>query len=240
MVVQIGDALRVSLQMNTMQQTSTEGLFQLTDDQINYFRTFGFLKVKGLFDEEIGQISTEFDSVFKEHEKDQHITHDPTHGERERRIIHAIAEKNEYLSALREAPKMVELASRLIDKDYKCINSDGSRFFCDSNWHADIYGAPLNIFHLKVSIYLESLRGNSGAIRVLPGSHNFQESYARDLRKEMNKETSPFGVGQQDIPGYVVETDPGDAVIWAFRVVHGSFNGNAGRRLLSYNFSEAS
>ena len=36
----------------------------------------------------------------------------------------------------------------------------------------------------------------------------------------------------------MIETEPGDLVVWDFRSVHASYHGHTGRRLFSINYRE--
>ena len=63
--------------------------------------------------------------------------------------------------------------------------SDGNLFFCESSWHPDTYGAPLTRRHVKLSFYLDPLHGESGAIRMIPGTNHHRTPYARSLRANL-------------------------------------------------------
>ena len=104
-----------------------------------------------------------------------------------------------------------------------------------------MYGAPLHLHHVKLSFYLDTLRADSGAIRVIPGTNFFNENFATNLRKRINepeKIASEFGVPDRELPSVPIETDPGDVVAWDFRTIHASFYGGRRRRLFSINFRE--
>jgi hypothetical protein len=59
----------------------------------------------------------------------------------------------------------------------------------------------------------------------------------RTLQKPEEIEDT-YGVKWDEIPSYVLETDPGDLVVWSFRTIHASFGGDARRRLFSMSFRE--
>ena len=83
---------------------------------------------------------------------------------------------------------------------------------------------------------------SASRVRVIPGTNFFNEKFARALRSRMNdvsKIEEEFGVDACDLPSVVLDTDPGDVVVWDFRTIHASFNGNKRRRLFSINFREA-
>ncbi len=95
--------------------------------------------------------------------------------------------------------------------------------------------------HIKLSFYLDPLRADSGAIRVLPGTQYWQSPYAKDLRRsfrEFGKSADVFGVDSTEVPAVVIDSDPGDVLIWDYRLIHASFNGLDRRRFFSVNFRE--
>jgi ectoine hydroxylase-related dioxygenase (phytanoyl-CoA dioxygenase family) len=77
---------------------------------------------------------------------------------------------------------------------------------------------------------------------MIPGTNHYQSTFARTLRRDFTDVNGPedvFGVDREEIPAYVLETEPGDAVVWDYRTIHASFGGRQRRRLLSLNFKEA-
>jgi len=104
-----------------------------------------------------------------------------------------------------------------------------------------MYAAPLQHYHVKLSFYLDELGGESGAIRIIPGSHFHQQTFARTLRRDFNDPArikAVYGVEGRDIPSVTVESTPGDLIVWNFRTVHASYNGGQRRRLFSLNYGE--
>jgi ectoine hydroxylase-related dioxygenase (phytanoyl-CoA dioxygenase family) len=60
----------------------------------------------------------------------------------------------------------------------------------------------------------------------------------RGALREFGKAADVFGVDSTEIPAVVVDSDPGDILIWDYRLVHASFNGLDRRRFFSVNFRE--
>ena len=54
-----------------------------------------------------------------------------------------------------------------------------------------------------------------------------------------NAEENHFGIDPRDIPGYAIESQPGDAVFFSHQMWHSSFGGRAGRRMFTFNFRSA-
>jgi len=213
----------------------------LNAQQVAYFETFGFLKLPGLFKDEAADIIAGFEDVFAGEGHFRMETYVPLHGEQRRLIIPQFVTKNATLSRLLDDRRVVGIVRSLLG-DYEYAESDGNLFDCESTWHSDIYGASLDVHHVKLSFYLDTLRADSGAIRVIPGTNIFTESFARNVRRRINDPTNianEFGVDDRDLPSVTLETDPGDVVVWDFRTIHASFNGRERRRLFSINFRES-
>jgi hypothetical protein len=136
----------------------------------------------------------------------------------------------------------------LIGEDFVYLGSEGMRGLDRGgpvhHWHTD--GAwsldKLNYKRIKIMLYLDSLKKESGALRVIPGFHKLP--FHNELRpfQEANGMENPtfFGMDGADVPAYVVETEPGDMVIfnqWLFHAVYGKVGG---RRNIVLRFADCS
>ena len=99
--------------------------------------------------------------------------------------------------------------------------------------HSDRPGEPYSTtysFHL----YFKKLRGDTGALRVIPRSH--RPSLYDDLLplNEQGADTAQevYGLSPTDIPGVVVESAPGDSVFFTQKIYHGVYGMQPGRRYL--------
>jgi Phytanoyl-CoA dioxygenase (PhyH) len=213
----------------------------LTQQQVKFFDTFGFLKLPGLFRDDIDEINTAFDEVFAIESHPRMETYVELHGEERRQIIPQFVTKHPRLDQLRSDPRVTGIVTSLLGERHEYAESDGNLFDCESFWHSDTYGAPMLIHHVKLSFYLDRLRADSGAIRVIPGTQHFRETFATALRNNFREPAQiedEFGVDARDIPSFAIETDPGDLVVWDFRTIHASYYGQVGRRLFSINYRE--
>lgn len=230
------------------------GLISLTQQQVRFFQCFGFLRIPGVFSgDELERIEAGFEEMFVGHDDParddvMYIKESPLHTDARlhedphRYIIANFLERSESLGWLRDDPRIQAIPRALIGKEYEPASSEGSLFYCETSWHPDFYQATMEQFHIKISLYLESLRGDSGAIRVLPGSQFHDETYNQRLRWMMFSDTDKirdhFGVEADELPSHTVDTNAGDLVVWDYRVIHASFRGGPRRRLLSINFRE--
>jgi hypothetical protein len=213
----------------------------LTPQQVTFFETFGFLQFPGLFADDIAEIEAGFERVFAAEEHARMETFEALHGDERRLIIPSFVTKDEYLTGLIDDPRTSGIVTGLLGPDYEYAESDGNLFDCESHWHSDIYGAPIQYKHLKLSFYLEPLRAESGAIRVMPGTNSVEHHYATEVRRltwDSTKLEENFGMDPRHLPGVVLESDPGDLTIWDFRTIHASYGGGQRRRLFSINFRE--
>jgi len=212
---------------------------RLTDAQIRYFETFGYLKVPGLFAADIEDIRAGFEDVFANNESWE--LNEWLHFDKRRSIVPQFIDRNETLRALRDDPRVVGIATSILGPDYEYAESDGSLFFCDSSWHPDIYGAPIEQYHLKLSFYLDPLTAETGAIRMIPGTNHLGTTYANTLYGKLQRPeeiADTFGVNYDEIPSVPIASEPGDLLMWNYRTVHASFGGDERRRLFSISFRQ--
>ena len=76
-------------------------------------------------------------------------------------------------------------------------------------------------------IYLESMRGETSSLRLIPGSH--KQPLHEDLIsfRDRHDEEDPryFGLRGPEVPAWAVETDPGDVVLFNQCVYHAVYGG---------------
>ena len=221
--------------------TEVDNQYLLTPQQIHFFETFGFLRIPGLFANDIDNIVAGFEDMFGNEEQPVWETKEALHGDEKRLIIPGFIEQSPKLAPLQHDPRVVGVVKSILGPDYIWSSSDGNLFYCESYWHPDDYAAPLHHYHVKLSFYLDDLSGDNGAIRIIPGSHFHQQTFSRTLRKNFKDESGVeeiYGMASGDIPSITVNSTPGDLILWNFRTIHGSYNGGERRRLFSLNFGE--
>ncbi|MDH3704815.1 MAG: phytanoyl-CoA dioxygenase family protein [Acidimicrobiia bacterium] len=223
----------------------------LTDHQVRFYRSFGFLKVPGLFADDVGRIEAAFDAVFEAEpepfylpsDNEFHETPDPAYADRLRQIIPGFLDKSPELAWLKDDPRVLGTVRSLLGDDIVYAESDGNLFNCDVYWHTDLYGADASKENLKLFFYLDSLRGDSGALRVLPGTHHHEGIYGQTIRSDLYtpaKALDRYGIDLEDFPSHTIDVEPGDLVVMNFRVLHGSWHGAPGRKLFTVNYTQTS
>lgn len=91
----------------------------------------------------------------------------------------------------------------------------GIRYQGETPWHTD---SDLPLRSVGFLAYLEPVGADSGALRVIPGSHHQQ--FGEALRGIDAK-----CVRDPLLPGHAVATEPGDMILLDERVLHASFGG---------------
>jgi ectoine hydroxylase-related dioxygenase (phytanoyl-CoA dioxygenase family) len=77
--------------------------------------------------------------------------------------------------------------------------------------------------NVKIGFYLEKLDANNGCFRVLPGSQHFGDKFANKLQAFLKKNDSyvdDLDLKDDEIPATIIPTEPGDIVVFDFRVKH--------------------
>jgi hypothetical protein len=97
----------------------------------------------------------------------------------------------------------------------------GVRYTGDTPWHAD--SDEPDVASMGFAAYLEPLRSDSGALRVLPGSH--RRGFGEDLRV-----LGAVGLSAAALPAHTVATEPGDVIAFDEHLFHASANGGVRRQ----------
>jgi len=233
----------------------------LSAQQTAYFEAFGFLRVPGLFRADVGRIEAAFEDVFAALPEEESLRNLDTEGYDEafgtrarldshhhlnfgghRAMVGEFIDRHDTLRALRSDPRVVGVVTSLLGEGYEFAGSDGNLLDCDTSWHCDVYGSPVDQLHVKLFFYLDALDARSGALRVIPGTHQFQSKFARRLRRDLDqweRIESTFGVPYDEIPSWTIVNEPGDLIVGNFRMIHATFGGKPRRRLFTLNFREA-
>ena len=127
----------------------------LTPQQVSFFETFGYLRLPGLFLDEIADITEGFEAVFADPEVPRLDYEVELHRNERRVMIPTFIDRHPALVHLRDDPRITGVARALLGESFEYAESDGNLYFCDSEWHCDIYGAPMTQDHLKLSFYLD-------------------------------------------------------------------------------------
>lgn len=191
---------------------------KLTSEQLNHFHTFGFVIFKQLLSaSEMKRYSVEFNAGL-----DSWIE-DGEHDRQERHYATLMDEDSPFIASLADDPRFADVAEQLIGPGAMCIGVDGNYMVGDTGWHPDT--ASLHYKAVKFCIYPDTLTGQDGALRVIPGSH------CDPLHSQLEREPEPaYGVRPDEVPAFAFESNPGDVIVFNVGVWHGSFGGGNHRR----------
>jgi hypothetical protein len=209
-------------------------IMRLTDQQLKYFDTFGFIALPGLLTDRIDRIIDEFEAVWAEHGGG----HDgqPHDGE-QRSCLLPFADHSEYLCTLLDDERIEGITASILGDDFNYYCSDGNYYVGDSQWHSDGWAGDIKC--IKIAYYLDPLTRDTGALRVIPGSHRLGDCFADTLQKQSDEGYEQvMGVSGADLPAVVLETRPGDILVFNHRCKHASFGGANRRRMFTMNLFE--
>lgn len=195
---------------------------QLTEAQMRFFETFGYLVLPQLMADDIGWITSEFEMVFT----DRDITHDET----KRTCIVPFVDSREKLCALLDHPKIEGIIASLLGDDFNYVGSDGNYYTGDTAWHSDGFHTVGKF--LKVARNLDPVSRDRGALRVIPGSHRIGDDWTA---KQAGKSQELWGIAQRDVPAISLDSQPGDVVVFNHNLMHAAFGGSTRRRMFTLN-----
>lgn len=186
------------------------------DGAVDWYRTFGFLVLRGFFDA----------PLVEELRAEMVTTMLAVHGDRYHQRPPMSGMAGHYTCLLGSwAPRTVELVDsrRLVGLAERLVgggvlpspcDTRGILYFDHAGWHNDI---GIAIRGVKYIAYLEPLAADTGALRVLPGSHRLAGSALGHLYS--------LDLNVPDVPGQVLATDPGDVIAFDPLLYHASWGG---------------
>ena len=207
----------------------------LDSQQLKYFKTFGFVVMKNVFtSEELNTINQEFKhraevaSEYKEF--DGSVRHN----------LRMMSNDTPFFASLLEDTRFAKAAEQMFGKVIG-YNIDADRYTGDTVWHYDAGG--YEDIGVKFAFYLQPVGAETGALRVIPGSHKkelFDElekyepigpKWTRNAATPEEKQLAIEHIG--NMPSYICESKPGDVVAFDLRTYHSSLGGSNDRHMCS-------
>lgn len=177
----------------------------LTNAQIAYFRTFGFLVFRQYFrPEEVKTLQREFLVSMETVHRSC-----PFDGTR-RHWITMFRPETPFFAGLLEDPRFDGIATVLLGKDAIGCCIDANRYISDTGWHSDTINKHVNV--LKIVFYLQPVGAETGALRVVPATHH--PAVFETLRQDWKEAVPQIG----DAPAYVFDSQPGDVLAFDARL----------------------
>jgi len=135
----------------------------------------------------------------------------------------------EVYNHLLDDQRVGEVLADLLDEDYTFTVSEAIKHWNGTGWHHDSVAAEHHT-HLKILVFLDQTRIDTGCLYVIPGS---QFTPYRERMEEHGPSILQLG---PNVPGaYAIETDPGDVIVFNVKCYHGAFPDGM-RRGLYLNF----
>ena len=226
----------------------------LTQQQVKHFEVFGFVVTRASFSaEEMANITAEFEAALLKDRGGREFDG------KERQAVFGMVERRPELMRLAEDDRLYGPVEQILGEGPVWAGSDGNYWVGDTQWHPDRHDRTWPL--VKASFYLDPVSKETGCLRVIPGSHHmpFWEDLAPLERTMMqvnnmargvettevlealympgeDRTAPPLGVGGPDIPGFALETEPGDVIFFQQNLWHASFGGGSGRRQLALSF----
>ncbi len=204
----------------------------LTQQQVTQWETFGFLHLRGVLN------ADELEVINAEYEKGLNRTRDQTDspvGNRRQLNWPNMGPDTPFLAGLLEDPRICGVAEQLFGDDVVGVASNGNHFAGDrTEWHPDTHDPHMQ--GVKFACYLQPLGAESGALRVIPGSHKspLHDDLFRVPRKDSNRRAEEqTGLSVSEFPAHVCSSEPGDLIAFNFRLWHASWGGTSDRRMCS-------
>jgi hypothetical protein len=113
--------------------------------------------------------------------------------------------------------RLARVAAELLGSPVLPSRAKATTYSGSTTWHRD---SELSVKSVGFVFYLEPLDPESGALRVLPGSHWPDSALARVA----------YSADGTHLPGTAIATRPGDAIVFDERLYHGSSNGGLRRQ----------
>ena len=211
----------------------------LNADQRAYFDAFGFIVLRNLLSR------AEMDRTIAASESLWAGELDAGTDSTRYQTFPNFVERSPDLLSLIDDDRTYGVATDLLGERVVWANSEGNRGFADLHdglpWHADRPGRDeLTYQRVKMMLYLDAMSGANGALRVIPGSHRspLHDSLLPFYGSRKMEEPRYFGERGADIPCHVVDTEPGDLVVFDHSLFHGVFaEGRPARRYLALKYA---
>jgi len=158
------------------------GTFKLTSHHREFMAAYGYLSFPGLLSHKIADIDEAFEA------RGSRATHDGA----QRSSVVPFLNHSAYLCTLLDDDRISGIAAGLLGEDYQYWNSDGNYYVGNTGWHSDTIWPP-PIRYYKLAIYLDRVTRETGALRVIPGSHRSGEGFAEVNHDQLFRNKEMWG-----------------------------------------------
>ena len=196
----------------------------LDDQKTAFFDTFGFLICRGFFsDEDVRTIQSEFERRFSA------TTRCSSSGQPAKYVNWPnLGPDTPFLAGLLEDSRICGMIEQLLGPNVIGISCNAGSFVSETRWHPD--NEDLQMHSIRVATYLQPLDASNGALRMIPGTHK------NPLHEEVREVIETPGLGADEVPAYLFQSEPGDVVLFDQGIWHASCNGSTDRRMVGMQY----
>jgi Phytanoyl-CoA dioxygenase (PhyH) len=202
----------------------------VTAHQVDHYRTFGFVVLHGYLEQrETAALGKELGDALRD-AFGAHFFQRPTTGGIEGHYLPMMSRHRTPISlALVEDPRFLGAARRLLDAPVLPSYAEGVLLFGQAGFHYDDGTGSKGV---KFVAYLEPLTAQTGALRLMPGSHHSDFAASLTGWERRNPALDAEGLRRQlgGIPCHVAETRPGDVIAFDWHTWHASIGGTDRRQ----------
>jgi hypothetical protein len=194
-----------------------------THQQIAHFDAFGYVVLRDLFtDDEVATLRAEVRTALAEAFGDIGTDTDPDGRGGIRGDYLPLSVDRAALSQalIADDPRLFQGSADLMGAPSVPTVPIATCFTTNAAWHTD--QGP-DIGGVKFLVHLEARAAETGALRVVPGSH--VPAFARRLEEYWSRDPARQGFEAWPVSGVVLETHPGDVVAFDVHLFHASAGG---------------
>jgi hypothetical protein len=133
-----------------------------------------------------------------------------------------------FMAALIEDTRFWGIAEQLVGEHAVGGRCDASRCSQDTTWHPDTVSVRLG--GVQFGLYLQPLGPDSGALRVIPGSHR------APLHEQVDRYLGAARPEVAEVPAVVLVSRPGDVICYDIRLWHAVAGGFEDRRFCNLTY----
>ena len=176
----------------------------MNSEQLRFFKTFGYILLpQHLNADTLVQLA-------RDHEDALAAQYPAERNDGSERLWTRMTdESTPFAAALMEDPRFLGPAQQICGDDLLGIGVDINRYVSSTTWHPDT--GDENQIACKFIFYLDTLGADSGALRVIPGSHLLRGA-ERDAFTKAMRDTPLI-----DVPCQAIATQPGDVIAFDIR-----------------------
>ena len=210
----------------------------LSSQQKAHFDTFGFLILREAFSaEEMESITAEAEALWQQNLANQN-------GAVGYQAVVPFVERSPHLAELPVDDRIWQPIEELLGAGFVWGRSEGNKGSfnetLDHQWHSDRAGEiDLDYVRIKVMVYLQEMKRDTGALRVIPGSHlpPFHRSLLPLQPQKARTSQDAFGVNGPELPAYIMTVKPGDLVFFNQYLYHAVYGKQEGRSFMAMKFA---